>query len=174
MKKFLVFMTLLVSMFAGAQEFAPVPKEMNQAKFMVGTWKGQLTMYWMGKESKGPGTVVSKMSLGGRYLESDHTYVVDKMTMSGKQMLTYDANKKTWVSYWFDSAEAGAMEMKGQFKNGVLVGESGEMEMAGMPGKFRMRATYKRIDDKHVDFLLEMNQGDKWSPMMKGRYTKVK
>lgn len=158
-----------------AQMGTPIPKEVEGCKFMLGVWEADMTMAFMGQESKGKAKVVNSMAVGGRFLRGDHQYEVPGMgTNHGMQMLTYDGGKKKWVSQWFDSTDAGFMEMEGDWVGNTMTLTSKPTPMAGSDQAMIMRAIYKKIDDKTMEFRLEMKQGDQFAPMMWGTYKKVK
>lgn len=175
MKKILATILVLTTVFSTqAQMGTPIPKELETIKYMTGKWEGTLKMSFMGQTSDSKASTVSRMGVGGRYLMGEHSYDAGGMTMYGAQMMTYDAAKKQWISWWFDSAESGAMEMTGNFDaKGVLVLISKPTPMEGMPEPIVMRASYKKVSDKHYDFTLDMKMGDKWETMMSGAYKKT-
>jgi hypothetical protein len=176
MKVLISVFVALVSALCMAQEMGmpPIPKEMDTVKNMVGTWNAEMTYYWMGQESKGKSVMVNKMSLAGRWIESDHSYEMPGMgTMSGKQLTTYNATTKKWTAYWFDQTEGHAMELTGDVVGNTMVLTSKPFDMGEMKG-VSMRSTTKTNADGSIDFLLEMKQDGKWSPMMKGVYRKQK
>lgn len=174
MKKSIIAGILLlagtVGLVAQDEMMQPVPPQMQNMKWMVGHWSGPITYYFDGKESKGSGSVHAKMSLNGRYVESDHTYSMpgSPMKMYGKHLVSYDPAKKQWYAYWFDSAGAGGMELWGTWANGNLTMTSKPFEMPGMPEPLVMRTTFTKVDNRTIKFFLEMKQGDKFVPMMRG------
>ena len=173
MKTILEILILVSAAVSRAQDMAaPIAKELDQIKFMTGKWKAEMTMMMGPQEEKGSSTVEGRLSLGGRYVEADHTYASPSLgKMVGKQMMGYNAEKKSFYAYWFDSMGDGALEMWGNWSGNKLVMTGKPFEMPGMPPMV-MRATYTKHSDTKYDFLLEHQQGDKWAPLMKGTYTK--
>lgn len=166
-----LFCALTVHSFG--QPTSPIPtEELKKLQFMEGKWTADLDA-WMGPEKSTMKVKIdSRWAVGGRFLIQDHEYSMGPgLTMNGLNMLTYDPQKKEWVGLWFDSSEANPMRLTGGWKGDTLTLTSGETEVTGM-GKVIMRATYTKASSG-IDFLLEMKDGEKWNPMMKGTYKKA-
>ena len=96
-----------------AQEPTP-PKpgpEHKLLKKLEGTWN--TTMKAGGMEFKG--TVTYKMELNGLWLVSSLESDLGGQKFYGKGLDTYDAKKKKFVSYWFDSMGTTPLVMEGNF-----------------------------------------------------------
>lgn len=173
MKKLLLGLCLIVAAaVASAQEMAPVPPEMAKIDYWIGDWTATLTTSMMGQKGTAESTASYKKVLGGRHLNGFHTYKMEGMEMSGMHMLSYDANSKKWISYWFDSSEASGMELTGPLSGDKIVLVSKPTKMASMPNEFTMRATYSKKSDKAMEFKLEMKESGDWQTIMEGTYTK--
>jgi hypothetical protein len=177
MKLITALLALSVAAFAGAQEMMDMtpPKEVkNLEAFFAGEWKGTITMTEPdGKSTTSTSTIIGKVSLAGRYIESRHKFAVPGMTWEGMHLATYDADAKTYKAWWFDSMAAGSMEMSGPLTGNKLVMTSKPTDMPGMPGMI-MRATWDKTTAKSYNFLLEMKQGEGWVTVISGKYEKVK
>ncbi len=172
MKQIVTVVALLAAGLAFSQGMAPVPREELKAiDFLMGKAKADLTFSFGGASMKGPGNWEGKLTLGGRFIQSAHTYSMEGQTVEGLHLLTYDAAKKKYVGWWYDSSAPAAMRMEGDLKDGVLSLLSEPVELPGMPGKATMRATYVSKDGK-VAFLLETKQGDAWIKLIEGTYTR--
>lgn len=172
MKRIITVVALLVAGLAVSQDMAPVPKdELRAVDFLMGKANADLTFTFGGTAMKGPGNWDAKLTLGGRFIQSAHTYSMEGQTVEGLHLLTYDAAKKKYVGWWYDSSAPTAMRMEGDLKDGTLVLVSEPVELPGMPGKTTMRATYAGKDGK-VGFALEMRQGDAWVKLIEGTYTR--
>ncbi|MBX3119104.1 MAG: DUF1579 family protein [Fimbriimonadaceae bacterium] len=177
MKKLIGILVLFTSVLVSAQDhmmdMSP-PKEVSKLDFMLGKWTGSYTSYMEGMEMSMKGTIVTKKAVGGRYVQSDHTYSGKGMPeMSGMHMASYDPETKEYFGYWFDSTAPGAMEMRGNFMGATLRMVSKPTAVPGMPEPIVMRAWYTKVSATKIDFLLEMKMGNDWAPMMKGTMTKV-
>lgn len=169
LKTILVACAALFSLGAQAQMGEPIPDECKQLEAMTGTWTGKAKYSFMGEESEGPANITAKMSLNGRYLEGHHDYEVPDMGKHfGLQMMTFDKAKGEWLSYWFDSAGAGALEMRGK-KEGDWYVLTGKYSAEGMEMEMRYRA---KVSGSAMSMILEMKMGDAWSPMMTIEYKK--
>ena len=158
-----------------AQEgMPPVPtEELKRVDFMTGEWSGTDIMYFAGQKSTSTSKSKSDTILGGRYIRTMVEYTMEGMpAMTGMHMLTYDAEKKAYVGWWFDSMAPGVMRMEGNFEGDKLIMVSDPTPIPGMPGNQTMRATWNKNGDKGVMFKLELKQGDKWEPMIEGDYKK--
>jgi hypothetical protein len=179
MKRWIVAVLPFIALAAHAQEgmmdMTP-PKELAQIDWMLGTWKANLTMPAMepgGKPATMKTTLTIAKSLGGRY-HSGKVFMDDgEMKMEGLHLLTFDAAKKEWKAWWFDSAAAGAMEMTGTLNGDVLEMVSKPTPMPGM-GDVTMRATWSKAGARELAFKLEMKQPDgKWGAILSGTYKKA-
>src|SRR5262245_49962432 len=85
-----MLLALLFALAAGpgfAQDvMQPVPEEMKQTDWMVGTWEGDATM--MGQSSKV--TLVCDKILGGRYLRQSNKFSMGGQDFEGMLIMGYD------------------------------------------------------------------------------------
>lgn len=154
----------------------PAP-EMKAVEFLAGNYKGEANYYWNGQKSSGPCNAKAEKALNDCYMHSMITYHMAMpgmpvSDMSGMHMLTYDRKTKQYVSFWFDSTATNDMHSKGNFEGDKLVLVSDPTEIEGM-GKVVMRSSWWKTKDDGVGFSLEMQQGDKWVPMMDGLFKKA-
>ena len=172
-----LFSTLLMAVaIAPAQDpmMPAPPAELKALNWMLGDFDTDLKMYEPG-QTEGvpvPGTTSSKMSLGDVYIEGRFEADMGGMKMTGLQMTTYDPATKEYVAWWFDSMAPGVLEMRGQLKGQVLTLVSKPIEIPGMPGKHRFRATNGLKGPGKYLFRLEMDSGEGWYKMMEGMMTK--
>jgi hypothetical protein len=97
---------------ARAQEAPPKPgPEFKILQAQVGTW--ETTLKSGGQEFKG--TMTYKMELGGLWLVGSLESDLGGQKFFGKGLDTYDAKKKKYVGYWFDSMGTTALMMEGSF-----------------------------------------------------------
>jgi hypothetical protein len=124
-------------------------------KKMVGTW--DLTMSFGGADSKE--SVTYKMELGGMWLVANLEGEIFGTKYHGKGLDSYDANKKKYVSVWFDSMNAHPTVMEGTYdkakKTFTLTGEG--LGMDGKPAK--MKSVSEMVDDDTVKFAMYMGDG---------------
>lgn len=176
MKRVLGLMLVLVSTFVLAQEdmksMMP-PKEVAKLDFLIGRWSGTFTSHLGPAPETLKVTMVGKRSLSGRYVQCDHVMSSKSMpNLSGLQMATYDETTKDFAAYWFDSTAAGVMEMHGNFMGKTLRLVSKPTPMPGSPEPVVMRTSYTKVSTSKLDFMLEMQQGNAWVPVLKGSLTK--
>ena len=173
----LLFVIALAAMIAPAQQdpmMGAPPKELKSLSFMVGTFDCDFQMWEPGSTQSSPmkGTITTAESLNGMWIESRHESEMMGMPMKGLQMTSYDAAKKQYMAYWFDSMAPGALEMWGTLKGQTLTLVSKPVEVPGMPGKMSFRATTSMKGVGKVLFRLETNMGQGWSKMMEGMMTR--
>lgn len=157
----------------GAQaQMAPIPEETKQLAYLAGKWEGEATYDFMGA-AKGKAIFTAKLGVGGRYLTMEHTYSMPGMgDMEGLQIVGFDAEKKEWVGWWYDSMEFGSMELRGNEKDGTMTIVSQPMTVGGMD-KTSIRQVLKKVSDTKIEVVLTMKSGDgDWGPMMSVTYTK--
>jgi len=150
----IVALAALTSSTVGAQDFPKPGPEHEMLKKMAGNW--DFTMKMMGAESKGK--VVYKMELGGMWLVSSLEGEIFGTKFYGKGLDSYDANKKKYVSAWFDSMSASPMIMEG-----TLDKEKKTLTLAGEgPGSDGKPTKYKSIsvmpDDDTIEFSMYMGE----------------
>jgi hypothetical protein len=135
-----------------AQEgFAP-PKpgpEHALLKSREGTWENTVKMMMPGmpaKETKG--TATFKMECNGLWLVGNFVGEFDGKPFQGKQLDSYDAGKKKYVSVWIDSMGTLPMNSEGTYdkekKTLTMVSEYPGLD--GKPTKYTMVTQYKDDD----------------------------
>ena len=160
----------------GMPDMSP-PAEMNAVQFMTGNFKGNVNFYFNGQKAASTCTSKAERELNDRYLHTMITYEMPMpgtkpMKMQGMHMLTYDPQAKQYVAYWFDGTVPYAMHMTGNFDGDklVLISDPTPMEPGGPLGV--MRSSWWKTS-KGVGFSLEVKNGDAWSPLMDGEFTKA-
>lgn len=115
----------------------------------TGEWTGECTM-WMSPDAppmKSKTSAVSKMILGGRYIESVHTGDMMGMPFEGKSITAYDNARKVFQSTWIDNMGTGIMIMEGTWDEAthaltmtgkMVMGEMGDGSMGDFKEVVRM------------------------------------
>jgi hypothetical protein len=153
---------------ARGQDIPKPGPEHERLKRLEGTW--ETTMKAGGMENKG--TVTYKMELGGQWLVSSLESDLGGQKFYGKGLDSYDAKKKKYVSYWFDSMSATPLTMEGNYdsakKTLTMTGEG-----PGMDGKVTTwRSVSEMPDDDTINF--SMYVGDGKDPMFTIVYKRKK
>ena len=153
---------------AWAQEPAKPGPEHKLLKKMEGTW--DTTMKAGGMEFKG--TMTYKMELNGLWLVGSLESDLGGQKFYGKGLDTYDAKKKKYVSYWFDSMGTTPMVLEGTLdktkKKLTMLGEGPGMD--GKPAKWRSES--EMPDNDTINF--RMFVGDAKEPMFTITYKRKK
>lgn len=165
---FALTMLFLAGSSTSAQELPKPGPEHKELMKMEGNWDA--TMKMMGMETKCSATY--KMDLGGLWLTSTFEGEFAGMKFSGRGMDSYDADKKKYVSVWFDSFSTSPMILEGNFdkekKTMTLTGEGpGE---GGKNTKYKSVTEYKDADT--VNFAMYM--GDAKEPAFTITYKRKK
>lgn len=151
-----------------AQEPPKPGPEHEVLKKMAGDWT--LTMKFGGMETKG--TVAYKMDLGGMWLTSSLESELFGTKFQGRGMDSYDAGKKKYVSFWFDSMSAGPVVTEGDYdkatKTMTLVGSGPGMD--GKATKYKSVSTMP--DDDTINFTMYV--GDTKEPAFSIVYKRKK
>src|SRR4051794_29144188 len=133
---------------AAAQEAPEFPKPGPEHKAlakMAGTW--DTVMKAQGQEHKGTAKIATE--LGGLWVTSMLESDMGKEKYYGRGMDTYDAKKKKFVSYWFDSMSTTPMLMEGTYdektKKTTMTGDG--VGMDGKPAKWRSVSELKDEDN---------------------------
>lgn len=154
-----------------AQDGPPVAKPGPEHKIlanMEGTW--DTVMKADGKEHKG--VAVYKAELGGLWITSTFESEMGKEKYYGRGMDTYDAKRKVYVGYWFDSMSATPMKLEGTLdpktKKLTLKGEAPGLD--GKPATWTSVTETKDDDTTHF----AMYVGDAKEPMFTIDYKRRK
>jgi hypothetical protein len=151
-----------------AQEFAKPGPEHQLLQKKEGTW--DTTMKANDMEFKG--TITYKMVLGGLWLSGSMESDLGGQKFYGKSMDTYDAGKKKYVGYWFDSMGTTPLMMEGSYDK-----DRKTLTMAGKgPGKDGQPTTWRsvsQITDADT-VLMSMYVGDGKEPMFTVLYKRRK
>lgn len=152
------------------QEMMAPPQELNALSWMMGDFDANLEMFMPGQDEgmPVPSTSSTHKTMGGMWLETRHTADMGGMKMTGMHMLSYDAEAKEYMSYWFDSVGPVMGEMRGQLKGQTLVLQSEMLSVPGVPGKSAYRATYSMKGRGKVLFRLEVDNGSGFGVMLEG------
>ena len=142
--------------------------EHTMLKNREGTW--DTVMKAGGQEFKG--SVVYKMELGGLWLVGSLESDLGGQKFYGKSVETYDAGKKKYLSYWFDSMATTPMPMDGTYdtakKTMTLVGEG-----PGMDGKITTWRSVSQMPDNDT-IQMSMYVGNGKEPMFSVTYKRRK
>jgi hypothetical protein len=162
----------MVALLVGSAVAQPTPPrpgpEHERLKKLEGTWS--TTLKSGEKESKG--TMTYKMELGGLWLVGTLKSDLGGQKFSGKSLDTYDAKKKKYIGYWFDSMSTTPMAMEGTYdkekKAMTMIGEG-----PGMDGKpVKWKSVSKMPDDDTIH--MRMYVGDAKAPMFTVIYKRKK
>lgn len=143
-----------------------------------GTWKAKVTS-WM-DPSRPPevteGTMVSKMVLGGRYLEDRYEGKAMGQPVSGIGFTGYDNYKKKFVGSWVDSMGTGIMTTAGTLdKSGKVMTSFGTMDDPATKKSVKMKMVGTWIDDDNHRFeMWSAGPGGKMVKSMQMDYTRQK
>jgi len=138
---------------AAVQAQAPTKPgpEHDRLKQLVGTW--ETTLKAGDEESKG--TATYKMELGGLWLVEEFKGQFGGAPFLGKGMSTYDAAKKKYVLFWFDSVSTSTLIAEGDYdkdtKTQTLAGEI----PAPDGKKQKVTLTTKMTDDDNMVFTMK-------------------
>lgn len=114
----------------------------------------------------------SKWVLSKRYVRSEYFGEMPGMgKFEGMMMLTWNEVASKYEATWFDSTGGWHIKAQGAFEGETLTMISEEEEMPGM-GKTQFRLSYKKVDDKKVEFKLDMKAGADWSNIMTSMMTR--
>jgi hypothetical protein len=164
----LVVMAALTNGLAVAQEPAKPGPEHKLLALREGAW--DTTMKAGGMEFKG--AVTFKMELGGLWLAGLLESDLGGQKFYGRSMDTYDAGKKKYVGYWFDSMGTTPLAMEGNYdadkKTMTMVGQG-----PGMDGKVTTWRSVSQMPDNNT-IVMNMYVGDGKEPMFTVTYKRKK
>lgn len=143
-----------------------------------GTWAVKVKM-WM-DPSKPPeeseGTMVSKMVLGGRYLEDRYEGTMMGQPFTGLGYTGYDNYKKKVVGSWMDTAGTGIMAMTGSWDaSGKVMTSTGTMEDPVQKRTTKVKSVGTIVDaDNHTFEMWAQGPDGKMFKTMEMVYTRKK
>lgn len=176
MKALLASVALLATLAYAAQEqvMGVPPKELKDLAWMMGDFSAEMTMWEPGKTegTQIKGTISTFESMNGMWIESRHEGEFGGMPMKGLQLTSYDAEKKEYMAFWFDSMGPGGLEMRGKLKGQTLILASKPTSFPGMPGPMAFRATTSLKAKGKYLFRMEMDMGQGWFKMLEGYFTR--
>lgn len=165
-----------------------VPAEMKQLDYLIGSWEGEEKLIF------GPSPTIAKVQLkfskvlNNRWIEQLHTYTGPEMMkpMVGKMITSYDADKKVWRAYWFDSGAGFGASMQGTLTGNTMIFTSEPFEMPGFAGKVVAKSTFVKKSDTEFTFKYEQAGADEaskkqaaamgakseWTTFIEGTYKK--
>ena len=157
----------------------------KQLESLAGKWS-YTVKWWMNPQSppsESTGITVAKLTMGGRYLISNHTSQMNmpgpdgkmtKMQFEGMSIDGYDNVKKKFVSSWIDNMGTGIMISEGtQDAATKTLTYTGSYEpMPGMVTK--VREVCKMIDADHHTMEMFEDRGDTQVKTMEISYTRIK
>jgi hypothetical protein len=161
-------LTLALGTGAAAQEPPKPGPEHKVLQRLEGTW--DTTMKAGGMEYKG--TMTYKMELGGLWLVGSLESDLGGQKFYGKGLDSYDAKKRKYVGYWFDSMGTTPLAMEGTYdeakKTMTLVGRG-----PGMDGKETTWRSVSRMPDNNT-IEQSMYVGEGQDPMFTITYKRRK
>ncbi len=124
--------------------------EHERLKQLVGTWEATVKM----GDEEVKGTATYKMELGGLWLVEEFKAALGGAPFQGKGLSTYDAAKKKYVLFWFDSMSTSTLIAEGDYdkdsKTQTLTGEI----PAPDGKKQKVTLTNKMTDDDSMVFTM--------------------
>jgi hypothetical protein len=175
-KLILSLVASLTFAFASAQVEMPdptPPSEVGKLAFLVGNWEGTMKIFDpSGASMESKSSMNTTMAIGGRFLHAMETISMEGMQIGGLFLATYDAEKKKYVSWWYDQMSAEPVVSEGEFVGSKLIFVSKPVDMPGM-GSVTFRSTYDKKSDTEFVFILEMKMGEEWIKFMEGTFKKT-
>jgi|GEM_PF-4959962 len=134
-----------------------VPRELDELKFMLGTWEGKGTGNAPDKSTSqidGSANVTLVMDRWIQWETVDNA--PERASMQGRFMMTYNPLRKVYEGVWFDNQNGFATDFTGNFANGTLnlTSEPVQMEEGG---SWVYTATYTKKSDTEMTFTLSTN-----------------
>jgi len=139
---------------------------------LAGTWIGDEKMYpgpWDPKGGKAKSRYTARVDLDGFFVITDYQQERDgKTSYRGHGVYGYDANRKQYAMFWFDSmGPVSAEPAWGKWEGDSLTFESKSPMGQG-------RYIYKFNSDGTYDFRIENSQdGKTWMPLIDGKYRRA-
>jgi hypothetical protein len=143
---------------------------------LVGTWK-TVNKSWMGPGEPvvSEGTCERTWLLGGRFLQSKYSGMMEGMPFEGMEILGYDTKKKEYTSVWIDnmgtmmSVGSGQADQAGKV---FTMTSTFDDPVSGKPVPFKM--VTKVVDNNSHVFTMIGTRDGKDHTEMEIAYTRVK
>jgi hypothetical protein len=135
-----------------------------------GRWTAEI-VFWMspGAEPTPPSkvTVINKMILGGRYLQSEYKGKMSGMDFDGKGIMGYDNASGKFVNSWIDNMGTGIMYVSGEYdekSKSIVMSGSVNDPLSGRETPIRQVLT--TIDDRNqVLQMYDTREGKQYKSM---------
>ena len=128
-----------------------------------GKWTTETTMWMdpMAPPAKSKGTCVNKMTLGGRYQESDFHGSFMGQPFDGRGTLAYDNAKKVFINTWIDNMGTGIMVLQGPWDEASKsITFTGNVVDPSSGKDTPVREIFSIRDDNHHHMEMYMNGPD--------------
>ena len=171
MKRALLLSTMILATACGwAQEMTlEVPAEITALNWMDGVWEGKMDMSIQGMDMTQVGTMT--ISTDGMFKKIVSLSEVMGIKMVETSYLGWDASTKKYTMYTFTNWVPTPRIERGTMDASKAVFISDPWLVEGMePTTSRITMDYP--DKKTIKMTMEFKEGDKWSPVGSGSYTK--
>jgi hypothetical protein len=169
--------TLSLSMILGltAQDpmaVPPVPKELDQIKWLLGNWRGTGKMAEpTGQTADVSGGGICKMTME-RWISWDGNYVMKGQgEMTGRLMVTYNNYTKQFDGNWYDNLTPYPLVLRGYTEGRYLVLNSQEIDMGG-GNMMKFKISYENISKSKMGLTVKYKMGDQYMTAVSFTYNK--
>jgi hypothetical protein len=173
MKTILSSILVASTAFAAAQGHDVKPADaLKQISFLEGEWKGK-------QEFNNPGgaamvgdiVVHAKAVVGGRYIEELlSTTLPGRKPTDSRHFIGYDAKANKYKAWWFNDTSNVPMQLEGVLEgNKLVLLSSPGPDGTGGPV---FRATYDKVSDNAMNYVLELQTGNSWRALFHNSYSK--
>lgn len=155
--------------FAQAPDLQPSPK-VKELAWMVGTWTGDVKFDMQGMKMESKSVMTCKFE--GKFLHVYSTMDMMGMKMTESMYFGWDDSKKEYFSYAFTNMSTAPRFERGNVTGKDFVTVSDPWQVDGSPEPTVSRATMTRHSDTMIEFKLEFKEGEKWTVVGTGKFSK--
>jgi hypothetical protein len=145
---------------------------LKSVDFLKGEWVGKQNFDTGGAPMVAEVNARFQDAIGGRYIEESlFVTVPGRKPSDTRHFLTFDAKANLYKAWWFNDSSVGAMELEGTLTGNKLVLMSKPAATGAGPATV-FRATYEKLVDGKLTYMLEMKNGEEWRRLFMTTYTK--
>lgn len=159
--------------FAVAQGHDMKPADaMKQIAFVVGEWKGKQDFNTGGAPMVGDIVLHASSVVGGRYIEEVlSTTLPGRKPTDSRHMLGFDPKSGKYKAWWYNDTNNVPTQLEGTLDGNKLILQTSPPP-DGTPAGNILRATYDKVSDNAMNYVLEMKTPDGWRALFHSTYSK--
>ncbi len=145
---------------------------MKQIAFITGDWQGKQEFNTGGAPMVGDIVVSAKSVVGGRYIEEVlATTIPGRKPTDSRHMIGFDPKTGKYRAQWYNDTNNVPSQLEGSIEGNKLVFQT-VAAVEGVPSKSILRATYTKVSENEMKYILEMKTPEGWTELFHNSFKK--